>query len=523
MKAFSAAHRDRSLERLEHEEFDLVIVGGGVTGAAAARDAALRGLSVALLEKDDLAQGTSSRSSKLIHGGFRYLEQLHFKLVFESCQERALLQELAYHRVHPIEFLFPLYPETKVPLWQLDLGLTVYDLLAFYRNLKPHRRLNTEKLLARCPGLRANNLRGGCLYQDCITDDALLTIDLARSAAGHGAAIAVHTRVLELNAKGALAVDRLSGRELTVRCRSALCAAGPWSDLVPWRHQRLLRLTSGAHVALARDRLHHAHAVVIKHPRDGRVLFTLPWKDVVLIGTTDTDYEGDPDHVVATAWDVDYLLEAGNHIFPDACLTPGDVLGTFSGLRPLLDERGVAPSEVSREHAIREEEPGLFTIAGGKYTTHRRMAEEVVDRVARFLGNSAPCGTRERPLLDQSERWGSLAAVDLPEDVLADWRRRYPVEWVFIANLAAEGVEQAEALYAVRHQMALRLTDLVHRRLWLGVRDPQGASLRLESLSQTMARELGWDEGRRARELELAHQELAGSTAWRSHTLPTER
>ena len=477
---FSFRERLEMLDRAERQLFDLVVLGGGINGVAVARDAALRGLNVALCERSDFGEGTSSRSSKLIHGGFRYLQQLQFGLVRESCQERAVLRRIAPHRVTPLPFLFPVYKTHKYRAWMLHGALSIYDRMD--SSSQPHRNLGADELLRLRPELLPRGLEGGALYYDALTDDALLTLETARGAYEAGAAVLSYAEVAEFYATrfGLEAVDvrdRLSGRTLRVRARVAVRAAGPWTDEGRRGRPPMLRVTQGSHCVFRRSRVPGDEAVVALHPSDRRPLFAFPWRDVVIAGTTDTDYHGSLDRVLASRADVDYILEALNHTLPGLRLTAADVVGTYSGLRPLLRQEGVRESVVSREHVIREEGPGLLTVAGGKLTTHRRMAQEVVDRVVRLL--PGPAGAART------------------------------------AEVALPCLEGDEVTYAVRHQMALTLCDLVERRLWLGLRDAEAGLARLDELAAAMARELGWSDEERAAQIASAREAMEGSLAWR--------
>ncbi|MGH7699845.1 MAG: glycerol-3-phosphate dehydrogenase/oxidase, partial [Gemmatimonadales bacterium] len=377
------------------EPVDLLVIGGGITGAGIARDAALRGIRTALVEKGDWGGGTSSHSSRLIHGGLRYLEQREFRLVAEASRERRILLRIAPHLVRPISFLFPVYRGSRVTAWKLRAGLWLYDLLAAFRNVRSHRWLRPRRVRREEPGLKDKDLVGAALYYDAQADDARLVLATVRSAARAGALAANYAEAIGLakpdgQVRGATVRDALAGVTRTVRALVVVNATGPWTDVLrrlddPWA-EPLLRLTRGAHVAVPRARLGQRHAVTVFSPIDGRVMFVLPWGDLSYIGTTDTDDAGPPDDVRATAEDVVYLLRSANAFFPNARLGPGDVISTWAGLRPLLaPARAVSASEVSREHRIVESAAGLLTIAGGKLTTHRVMGRDVADVVARRL------------------------------------------------------------------------------------------------------------------------------------------
>lgn len=555
LRPFSAAARQEALDRAAVEPVDLVVVGGGVTGCGVARDAALRGLNVALLEQRDFAFGTSSRSSKLIHGGFRYLQTYEFHLVFEAVQERALLLELAPHRVKPLRFLFPVYQDHRFPAWFVHLGLTVYDAMAFYRNVEPHKLLSTEQLLEQEPKLAAEGLRGGCSYQDALTDDALLTVDTARGAFEAGALVLPHVeavRLLEAGGRiaGVAARDGLTGREVEIRAGAVVNATGPWTDLTRSRLENaspkpLLHVTRGSHVALPRERLPGDHAVVMGRPGENRILFTIPWGDVVVVGTTDTFHEGDPADVRATRGDVDYILETLNRYFPGEGFGPQDVVGTYSGLRPLLRQEGRSESAVSREHVIVEDPEGLFTVAGGKLTTFRRMARQVTDRVAERLrarsdvGKPGACLTDRLPLRQcpgfgagDPEAAVNARASGLSPEAIKALRLRHPCDWTEVLRIAADdkrltaplpplegpgsGHLKAEVVHAARHLMTLTLADLACRRFWVHVRCADRAPAFLAEAAPLMAAELGWDEAETARQVAEATAEVARSMAWRT-------
>src|SRR5437879_6467876 len=377
------------------EPVDVLVIGGGITGAGIARDAALRGFRTAVVDKGDLGGGTSSLSSRLIHGGIRYLEQGAFRLVFEASRERRVLLGIAPHLVHPLPFLFPVYRGARVPAWKLRAGMWLYDLLAAFNNVKAHRWLGPKATKRLEPGLRDRELKGAALYYDAQADDARLVIATIRSAAQAGALVANYADVTALikpdgRVGGATVRDELTGRASTVRALVVVNAAGPWVDRVrrldDAGSELLLRPTKGVHVAVPRKRGRHTTAVNLTSPIDGRVMFVLPWGDLSYIGPTDPDAAASPDELRATADDVVYLLRSANAFFPHARLSPADVIASWAGLRPLLrPPRQVGPSAASREHRLVESPSGLLTIAGGKLTTYRVMARDAVGRGAARL------------------------------------------------------------------------------------------------------------------------------------------
>jgi glycerol-3-phosphate dehydrogenase len=504
--------RRQNIDRLRGETFDVLVIGGGINGAAVARDAAMRGLRVALIEKGDFASGTSSKSSKIVHGGVRYLQQGDFRLVRVACRERDLLRrQLAPHLVEPLAFLFPVYRGDPVGLATLGLGMWLYDLLAVFRNIRAHRMLRAKRLLAVEPGLRQEGLRGAALYYDCFTDDARLTIETILAAHEEGAIVANYVELKAFTKDGerivgAVLQDSLGGSPIQVRARCVVNVAGPWADQV----RRLddpgvtpcLRLTKGAHIIVPRTRLPIVRAVVLLSPRDKRVLFAIPWNEHTLIGTTDTDFDGSLDDVKADEHDIDYLLEAANWFFPAAKLAGGDVVGSYAGLRPLVASANTAdPSSVSREEEIFESPSGLITLGGGKLTTHRLIAVEIVNRVARRLGLRRERGKRSsltasKPLpggfsKDPEAFVKQVIAEDgcgLTAAQVEHLARRYGTRTSEILDIVRAHGELsqpvvpgmpdilAEAVHATQAEMALRPEDVLLRRTQVGLKEPSLAS-----------------------------------------------
>jgi glycerol-3-phosphate dehydrogenase len=394
----------RMVAPLTDETFDLLILGGGITGAGVALDAVLRGFRVALIDRSDFASGTSSVSSKLVHGGLRYLEHGHFPLVYEALHERRLLLENAPHLVSPLRFVIPFYRGARVRPWQWRLGLTLYDLLAGAGNLRRSRPLDRRRLRHEFPGLRVEGLRGGAAYFDAQMDDSRLCLEVVRTAAREGACVVNYVEARAFEQRGGVltavqVLDRVGGREFSVRARQVLNATGPWVDAIC----RLagdttgphLRPTKGVHLVAPGRGL--AAAFLLLHPADGRVFFVIPWLGKTLIGTTDTLCEQGPDALAVTPDEVEYLLRGHNHYFGPP-LQPGDILNSFVGLRPLIRNRPGEPSSLSREFRLFRSPSGLLSVAGGKYTTYRRMAEIITDEIARRLGRFRPGRTHSYPL-----------------------------------------------------------------------------------------------------------------------------
>ncbi len=537
-RPFSAAARQENLERLGSETFDLLVIGGGITGAAIARDAALRGLHTALVEKGDFASGTSSRSTRLVHGGIRYLEYGEFRLVFDACNERRILRQIAPRLVRPLAFLYPLYVGEKPAAWKLRIGLTLYDALSLFRNVQNHRWLPLDEVRRREPLVAGRGLMAVARYYDAQVNDARLTLTMARSAHLNGAVVANYARVVGLlkaqgRVVGAQVVDERSGRQIEVRARVVVNATGIWVDslrtLDTARERPMVRPTKGIHLLIPRVRLNCQHAVLFSVPRDGRHIFLIPWGDFALVGTTDTDYQGDPDAPAATAEDVAYLLEAMWHTFPGAQVSESDIVSTFAGLRPLVSAPG-HPSAVSRAHVILEDPSGLFTITGGKLTTARLMAKQMTDRVQQRLAGQfgltaqAECRTRE-PLEGAQFEPLTLSGVD--ETVgrrLADtyggdarWVLAYAEENPALGERIVPGLPYliAEGLYAVQHEMAVTLCDVLMRRTHVIYEAPDGGLSRARAVAEQMAPRLGWDEAEIERQVAAYAAQVALTQAWR--------
>jgi glycerol-3-phosphate dehydrogenase len=489
----------RTLDAFTDGPFDLLVLGGGITGAGVALDAALRGLRVALIDKGDFASGTSSVSSKLVHGGLRYLEYGDFPLVYEALHERHLLLRNAPHLVHPLRFVLPFYRGARVPAWKWRLGLTGYDLLAGRGNIRRSRSLDRGLLLRDFPGLKSDNLTGAAEYHDAQMDDARLCLEVIKTAAENGARVANYVEAVAFERRdgllsGVRAIDHLGGRELVIEARQILNATGPWVDavcrLAGDEGEPHLRPTKGVHLVVPDRGLRSAF--ILLHPRDGRVFFVIPWLGKTLIGTTDTEEDTAPDDLTVTQADIEYLQEGHNHHLRPT-LTAGDILGHFVGLRPLLRSRPAEPSSVSREFRVFWSPSGLLSVAGGKYTTYRHMAEVVTDAVVRRLGLRRRCRTRLQrldgapdepwPIFRQRtvaflEKAGLNAAA--AHHLVDRYGRRAPEVAAYIQAQPAlarpahpdEPDLAAEFAYQRDHEMALFPADFLLRRTRIGLFHP---------------------------------------------------
>lgn len=550
----TALRRDAMWARVGGE-VDVLVVGGGINGAGIARDAAARGLSVLVCEQNDLAYGTSSRSSKLVHGGLRYLEQGELGLVFESVNERGTLMKLAPHLVTPLGFLVPIYKGRKPGLATLRAGILLYEGLSLFRSPKPARSLTPAEAAQAAPGLATRDLKGAPLYYDCATDDARLTLETAIDAARRGAVIATWARVESFVhgtggvVRGAVVRDVLSGETRQVRAGIVVNATGPWTDRTLSMAKpgpRWLRPTKGVHLVVPRASLPVEHCVACFHPDDNRYLFVIPWGDHTYVGTTDTDFEGTAEDVCASHDDVRYLLRAVHHYFPERGVGEGDVVSTWAGLRPLIDPgENVSESKVSREERIETSGDGVVTVAGGKLTTYRAMAKHVVDAALHELSLRAAAPQALRvPNTEHAPLPGGEAfpAAGLPALIatLTEQARgalgpatiellahTYGTRAAEVVKLALELPALAAPLspnrpeivaqvdYAIDHELAATVCDVEVRRTQLFYRaEDQGLSA-APVIAERFVVKLGWSEETRARELARYEAEVALSRRWR--------
>jgi glycerol-3-phosphate dehydrogenase len=527
--------RATRLAALADGRLDVIVVGGGITGCGIAREATLRGLSVVLLEQDDFAGGTSSRSSRLIHGGVRYLEHGHLRLVFEASAERRRLLRLAPHLVQPLEFTWPVYKGARVPLWKLAAGLTLYDLLALFRNVGRHRRLSADAVLREQPALRHDGLTGGATYYDACTDDARLTLAVAMDARDRGAAMINHARVSGLVTQNGRVVgvevhDELLGATMAVSARVIVNATGPWSDAF----RRLegptiapnVRGSKGAHIAVPRERIGNNGALTVLSPDDGRVMFILPHGIHTIIGTTDTFTGLAPDAIRASEADVAYLLAAANNFFPSAQLGRDDVIAAWAGIRPLAAGDTSDSVAASREHAIAVTPAGVVTITGGKLTTFRVMAADTVDVVLRQLGRSAPPSRSESIALawDMSKSRESVVDeaarqtgdMELAGHLVASYGIAWRSAWRAIETepSGTKRIDPAlpyclgEMHYAAQAEMACTLSDLLIRRTRIAFETPDHGRSIAPLVAIHVGPALGWSAATIAAEIERYDGEI---------------
>lgn len=577
--------RDQNRRQLE-DGVDVLIVGGGINGAGLARDLALRGARVGLVEQNDWASGTSSRSSRLIHGGLRYLEESYksiragllgvrprqvsggvrqIGLVFESVTERYWMSRLARNLVRPVPFVFPVVRGGRVPFWQMKAGVRLYDWLALFRNYRNHRALAPDEVTRLLPAIDESLIEGAVFYYDYRTNDARLTLENVIAARQAGAAVLSHARAVTplfdtsgrtRRLGGAVIRDEQTGETFDVRATVVVSAAGPWTDDAlralgrPPSKEPLLRLTKGVHLVVSSEKLPLAAAAALTHPRDGRVLFALPFHERSVIGTTDTDWKGAPDDVRVESADVDYLLEVAAKYFPKAKLGRDDVISSWAGLRPLVNAGGLHESSVPREHRILRTDEGLIAIFGGKLTTYRRMVEELADVVADALeertGQRLSAGTTRGLPLPGADTLDTDRDL---EDLMLHLRHRGGISRATARHLAESYGDNApklldiafadptqrlkarvypdlphlwvEIAWAARHEMALTLEDALVRRTSLHHRALDQASSIAPDAARIMGAELGWTDAQTKSAVEAYERFVAASRAWRNGTPST--
>ena len=502
-------------------DFDLIVIGGGINGAAIARDGALRGLSVLLLEKDDFGGGTSSYSSRLIHGGLRYLEYAEFPLVFESLHERRRLLRLAPHLVKQLCISIPVYKQSKRGMWLVRLGMLLYGLLSIGKSVPRHRILSRKSTVKAMPGLNSDSLLGGAQYFDAqVTFAERLVIENIIGAAAAGAIVKNYSPVIRINVKSSVLqsihyLDHASGKEVEVSGTVVVNAAGPWVDHVLATVNRKLPQcmggTKGSHIVVPVFKGAPESAVYAEAGSDSRPFFIIPWNDQFLIGTTDIRYSGDPGEAKASDAEVDYLLTETNRLFPQAKLARNDIHFSYAGVRPLPKHESGPESAITRKHVIKKHRilaRGLVSIIGGKLTTYRNLAEQTVNYVDKKNGmKGSPCTTRKQLLpgaLDlqdarlKIEKFDGLSTQG-GERLLGIYGGR-STQLIQIAEADSElavfldenkTVLAAEVCYAIQYEFAVTLIDIIYRRMMLGLTENQGADM-VERVAEIAAERLGW-------------------------------
>jgi glycerol-3-phosphate dehydrogenase len=535
MQPLSSTVRKNNLALLGSEYFDVLVVGGGVTGAGVALDAVARGYKVALVEKTDFASGTSSKSTKLLHGGIRYLPNFDFPLVHEALTERGILMRIAPYLAQPLGFVLPIYEGDRHPVglpfttpggiglgFILDIGLWLYDILAGRRNIKRHRHLSRAKVLQMAPALVQKGLKDGYIYYDGQTNDARLTMAIILTAAQYGAVITNYTEVTsfvleEGKVRGARVCDRLENKELTVRARYVVNATGVFSEevehLTGEEPQVNIEPSKGVHLVFAREDVKLGdYAIVLPETDDKRILFIVPWQSRAIFGTTDTG-TGDLNHPLASQQDIAYLLAHLNR-YLSVHLTEKDIISTYAGYRPLVRPgkgSGHSPAKLSRTHAVLEGSTGIVTIVGGKMTTYRRMAQDTVDVLSKRDGSIPVHPTQDLPLYG-SAGWPAVqhdlkvkgAALGLSRQTLEHLGRSYGAAAMSIVKLVENDASlgrlliddlpyiRAEVVHACRNEMAMTPYDVLARRTAITLEDRQRGLGMIDDVAALMAAELGW-------------------------------
>ena len=535
-------YRKDTIEKFQSKEFDILIIGGGITGAGIARDAALRGLSVALVEKNDFGYGTSSGSSKLVHAGIRYIGQKEFRLVREASVERKKILEMAPHITKPLKFLVPLHSDTILSKNKLRLAVWLYDLLANFRNHTFHKILSSEKARELLPNpIRETNFQGGVMYGDGQMDDARLTLEVMLSAEEAGAVVMNYCSAEEFqtetkNKSRTKLRDIFTSQEFYVQAKTLVVACGHWTDTmaksIDPSSPITIRPTKGIHIIT--KRFYNLEYAVVVPVDDGRIIFLVPFGDYQLIGTTDTDYSDDYDDIPVTQNEVTYLIDAINSIFPDS-LTEKDVISAYSGLRPLISEESKAESDVSRKHKIIMVKPNIFAITGGKYTTFRAMAKELVDEVERYNGRKAKCITDKVPLsgwLDTKRKgWDAWARIakenmmiryELPEDI-SQHLLRYGKHYIRLLDDISDDPKLKQVIsdqrpyifgeinYFIKYEKAVTLRDILLRRSQIQLSFEQGLDC-IDEIARHMGKILDWS----SEKIDSEVREYKNSLVWTS-------
>lgn len=533
--------REETLNKLQREKFDLLVIGGGITGAGIAYDAAMRGIRVALVEKGDFACGTSSKTARMVHGGLRYLQQFQLGLVRQSVREREILHRLAPRLIKPTAFTYPVYKRDKTSYFLVSLGMWLYDLLSFFRNYRLHRMLPSEELKILEPQIKQDGLIGAAKYYDCLVDDARFTLEIIRSAYYFGANVANYLKVTKLikefnRVTGAIINDMISGKEICVSSSVVVNATGVWADEIRLMDNlnelNIIRANRGTHVVLPKSKLRINSAVAFTGADGKRAMYVVPWADTCIAGTTDVDHEGDFNNVVASPEEVKFIIDSINLAFEDVKIQLSDIISTYAGLRPLLENQAESAYMISREHKIYTSSCGMITVAGGKLTTHRHMAQEVVDKVVKMLEKYSngsgylSSKTKDVPIAQQrlDSETEKLSELTLPLGLDSRSIQRlfciYGPGYRHIIDLIQSNPKlgekivpdlpylKAEVIYSVKYEMAMALEDIMVRRLHIfHEAQDQGLSA-VQEITSLVGSYLGWDNIEIERQLKLYKEKL---------------
>ncbi|MCO5112627.1 MAG: glycerol-3-phosphate dehydrogenase/oxidase [Bdellovibrionaceae bacterium] len=542
--SLSFKEQDATLKSVSEKTYDLLIIGGGINGVGIARDASMRGLSVLCVEQSDLASGTSSRSSKLVHGGLRYLENFEFGLVFEALNERAKLLKMAPHLVHPLRFVIPLYAGDRVSPFKMKMGMVLYDILSLYKAPKAHEYLTAPQTFQRVKNIRQQDLKGAFVYSDAYMDDDRLVIETARSAKSYGAEFLTFVKAQKLNpeslgrgVKEVELLDTQTGVIHNVRARHVVSTVGPWTDqvgetLLPdWKPR--MRPTKGVHLTLSRMDFPLEDAVVMAADQQKRIIFAIPRHEMVIIGTTDTDYSSDPSQVRTTQDDVEYLLKIVEEYFPEAKVTKETLVSTYSGVRPLVNDGSGSASKVSREHTIISDPRGVTFLMGGKYTTYRLMAQQTVDVVLKQFSKEERRNLRRastakplNPKVDEKSFKEAMSRIHELENKteLTHLQCKMLVErhgleaWDIVEYGPYKYIWEYEAAHAVRHTYCARLVDFYTRRVPLFLSKKDHGFKFLNRIGKVFKDYYGWDQERLEQEYKLLFDHYSAESEWKGLT-----
>ena len=544
MKVFNSVIRANNIKAMKSETLDLLIIGGGITGAGVARDAASRGMKVGLINANDFAFGTSSRSSKLIHGGVRYLENYEFSLVFEALSERAKLFEIAPHLVHPLRFMIPVFKESRVGMFLMSIGMWLYDALSLFEAPKLHECLSAEASIARNPSLRQNNLKGSFVYSDAYMDDDRLVHETLRSANEFGAYCVNYVKAtdVEMNdgkIKSVSCIDESTGESFSIKAKHFVSSVGPWTDKLghqffdKWKS--ILRPSKGVHLTFKKSRIPLESAIVMGAEKGNRIVFAIPRHEMVIVGTTDTDYKEDPALVKTEVEDVEYILKVANDYFPNANLKATDIVASYAGVRPLVDDGSSTEGKTSREHTIINDSRNITFVAGGKYTTYRKIAEDCMRSVLsnfdieeRVKFNKSNTLTPLNPYVDQEsllktrmKKHQIIKQSQLSDHEVELLIERHGAECLFMLDKWSGWLDRSvwcvEAMQAIETTMCMHLVDFYTRRtpLFLAFED-HGQSL-LADITKVFAKYYNWSEEQIEAENKMLNDHLNSELSWKKH------
>lgn len=532
---FSFVRRQENIQRLKNETFDLLIVGGGINGAGVARDASLRGMKVALIEKNDFSSGTSCRSSKLIHGGIRYLENLEFHLVFEALSEREKLFQMAPHLVHPLRFLLPVYQHSRVGMFKMSLGMWLYDALSMFRAPQLHERLDPVETMQRMPSLQPKELVGSYVYSDAYMDDDRLAIETLRCADRHQAALASYVQAgasdFTNEIKTVQCQDLLGNEKFHVKARHVISCSGPWTDQVglgwfsDWK--KMMRPTKGVHITFQNKDFPLSSAMVMEE--GGRIVFAIPRHDMVIVGTTDTDFKESPDQVQVQAKDVEYLLQVLKDYFPGVVLGKENIQGAYAGVRPLVHDGSSSEGKTSREHTIFSRQEGVTFVAGGKYTTYRLMSQQIVDQALAFFPMEDKVQWRSVDTSGLMSPWASAEKVEMTQAVVqkmsfSQMSLQQALQLVFRHGEEALhlfrkwGCDRTywayEALHALDSTMCLNIVDFFIRRTPLFLANQDHGKQILPEILPLFQEFLRWSDQQTQQQVQQYHEFCERELAW---------